>query len=225
MLLVVLISTVTTTLSLYIYIYIYFIFFFLRSLLISLSDLFSGHSFYIEENSSKKVVLILKKEKIKERKKEKALFPSNTKFICSCSSGNEELLNTLVRLHDSLLPSLQRGFRIILKAREDGMISDIAISLKMLSMRIVKFGWNLLEICHLSEEVFEDSFPIPPATKMFPANVEDPVIRADIIVQTFREINGVSLQFQENEHQETFLQNVEKVHNAMSKLESLQNTG
>lgn len=230
MLLVVLISRVTATLSFSI-----FCFLFLRSLLISLSDLFSGHRFYIEENSSKKVFFLINKRKcmqfwesctyLEERKKDFALFPSNTKFLCSCSSGNEELLNTLVRLHISLLPSLQRGFRIILKAREDGMISDIAISLKMLSMRMVKFGWNLLEICHLSEEVFEDSFPIPPATKMFPANVEDPVIRADIIVQTFREINGVSLQFQENEHQETFLQNVENVHNAMSRLASLQNTG
>ena len=105
------------------------------------------------------------------------------------------------------------------------MISKVAISLKMLSMRIVKFGWNLLDICYLSSEVFGDSFPFPPATKMFPANVEDSFIRADILVQTFREINGISLQFQENQNRETFLQNVEKVHNVMSKLESLQNTG
>ncbi len=161
----------------------------------------------------------------RERERDKALFPFDMKFLCSCSHGNEELLNVLAKLHDSLLPSLQRVFRIILKAGEVEIISKIAISLKMLSMRIVKFGWNLLDICYLSDEVFEDSFPVPPATKMFPVNVEDPVIRADILVQTFREINGVSLQFHEHENRETFLQNVEKVHNIMSRIESLQNAG
>ncbi|KAG6705424.1 hypothetical protein I3842_07G178400 [Carya illinoinensis] len=152
--------------------------------------------------------------------------PAAVYFSCpvELSSGNEELLKTLARLHDSLLPSLQRGLWIILQA-EDAMISDVAISLKMLSMRIVKFGWNLVEICHLSNEVFDDSFPVPPAPKMFPANVEDPIIRADILVQTFREINGVSQKFQENENRETFLQSVEKVHNVMSRLESLRDTG
>ena len=116
-------------------------------------------------------------------------------------------------------------FIVTNKADEIEKISKVAISLKMLSMRIVKFGWNLLDICYLSSEVFGDGFPFPPATKMFPANVEDSFIRADILVQTFREINGISLQFQENQNRETFLQNVEKVHNVMSKLESLQNTG
>lgn len=106
-----------------------------------------------------------------------------------CSYGNEELLTTLAQLHDSLLPSFQRGFRIIFTAGEDEMISKIAMSLKMLSMRIVKFGWRLLDICYLSDGVFEDSLPLPAATKMFPAKVEDPFIRADILVQTVREID------------------------------------
>ena len=105
------------------------------------------------------------------------------------------------------------------------MLANIAISLKMLSMRTVKFGWKLLDLCYLSDEVFLDGHTIPTATKMFPATIEDPFIRADILVQTFREINGVSLQGQENEKQDTFLQNVEKNCNMMSKLENLQNTG
>ncbi|KAJ0086787.1 hypothetical protein Patl1_08830 [Pistacia atlantica] len=110
------------------------------------------------------------------------------------SFGNEELLSTLARLHDSLLPSFQRGFRIIFTAGEDEMIANVAISLKMLSMRIVKLGWKLLDVCYLSSEVFEDGLSIPAVTKMFPAKVEDPFIRADIVVQTLREISGVSLQ-------------------------------
>lgn len=104
------------------------------------------------------------------------------------------------------------------------MKSDVAISLKMLSMRIVKFGWKLLDLCYLSDGVFEDGLPIPAATKMFPAKVEDPFIRADILVQTFREINGISIQFQ-GQNRDTFLKNVEKNYNLVSRLENLQNTG
>ncbi|XVE95023.1 hypothetical protein REPUB_Repub02eG0060300 [Reevesia pubescens] len=153
--------------------------------------------------------------------------PSAVFFSCpvEMSYGNEELITTLSRLHDNLLASLQRGFQSSTKPGEPGMIADIAISLKMLSMRMVKFGWKLLDICYLSDEVFLDEHPIPTATKMFPANIEDPFIRADILVQTFREINGVSLQVQENEKRDTFLQTIEKNCNIVSKLESLQNTG
>ncbi|XVF39816.1 hypothetical protein PTKIN_Ptkin01aG0062600 [Pterospermum kingtungense] len=148
-------------------------------------------------------------------------------FSCpvEMSYGNEEMLTTLSRLHDNLLPSLQRGFRSSNKSGEPGMLADIAISLKMLCMRIVKFGWKILHICFLSDEVFLDGHPIPTATKMFPATIEDPFIRADILVQTLREINGVSLQVQENEKCDTFLQAIEKNCNIMSKLENLQNTG
>ncbi|XP_059631143.1 uncharacterized protein LOC132274016 isoform X2 [Cornus florida] len=160
--------------------------------------------------------------------------PAAVYFSCpvELSNGNEELLSTLVRLHDFLLPSLQRGFRIILTMREDGpldtlvdMLSNIALSLKMLSMRIVKLGWKLLDFCYLSDEVFEGSFPLPSATKMFPANVEDPVIRADILVQTFREIGGGYSNVQEDQNRGTFLQNLEKDHQMMSRIDFLQNTG
>ncbi|XP_039027130.1 activating signal cointegrator 1 complex subunit 2 homolog [Hibiscus syriacus] len=148
-------------------------------------------------------------------------------FSCpvEMSYGNEELLTTLSHLHDHFLPSLQRGFLSSSKSGEFTKLTDIAISLKMLSLRIVKFGWKLLDICYLSDEVFLDGHPIPTATKMFPAMVKSPSIRADILVQTLREINRVPLQSQENEKQDTFLKNVEKNCNIMRKLENLQNTG
>lgn len=92
-------------------------------------------------------------------------------------------------------------------------------------MRLVKCGWQLLHFCYLSDEVFRDSIPLPAATKMFPANVEDPIIRADIVVQTFREINSVSLCFQEIHQKETFLQDVERNFNILSRIERLKHNG
>ncbi|XP_061354260.1 uncharacterized protein LOC133298889 isoform X2 [Gastrolobium bilobum] len=153
--------------------------------------------------------------------------PTAIFFSCpvEMSYGNEELLSLLARLHDSLLPSLQKGFHIIFGDKQDGTVSNILVSLKMLRMRLVKFGWQLLHLCYLSDEVFRDSIPLPAATKMFPANVEDPVIRADILVQTFREINSVSLQFQDFHQKETFLQDVERNFNILSRIERLKDNG
>ncbi|KAF8410214.1 hypothetical protein HHK36_002737 [Tetracentron sinense] len=164
-----------------------------------------------------------------------AFKPATIYFCCpvEMSYGNGEILSTLARLHDSLLPSLQRGLGHIFKAGADevqnsfgGMLSITATSFKMLSMRLVKFGWKLLDFCYLSNEAFESSLPHLSATKMFPAEVEDPVIRGDILVQTFREISGeVSNHVQENQHSRTFLQNVEKNYKILSRLEGLRDTG
>jgi activating signal cointegrator complex subunit 2 len=55
--------------------------------------------------------------------------------------------------------------------------------------------------------------------------VEDPVIRADILVQTFREINSVSLSFLEIYKKETFLQDVERNFNILSRIEELKHNG
>ncbi|KAE9458804.1 hypothetical protein C3L33_09313, partial [Rhododendron williamsianum] len=147
------------------------------------------------------------------------------------SFGNENLLNTLARLHDSLLPSLQKGFRIIFTKGDDGlqetssdMLSKVTLSLKMLSMRIVKFGWKLLDVCYLNHEVFEENFPLPALTEMFPAKVEDPVIRADILVQTFKELSGGYSHVQEGQSRGTFLQNIEKNHKIMERIEFLHST-
>lgn len=95
----------------------------------------------------------------------------------------------------------------------------------MLSMRIVTFGWKLLGACYLSDELFEDGHYMPTATKIFPAKVEDPVVRADIVIQTFRELNSFSLQEQGSQNIETFLQSVEKNYQVMSRLRSLQDGG
>ncbi|XP_054796786.1 uncharacterized protein LOC129302136 [Prosopis cineraria] len=148
-------------------------------------------------------------------------------FSCpvEISSGNEELLSFLARLHDSLLPSLLKGFHTIIVDEQDGRMSIIVVSLKMLQMRLVKFGWQLLHFCYLSDEVFRDNYPLPAATKMFPATVEDPVIRADILVQTLREINAVSLQLQENHQKETFIQHIAKSYNILKRVESLRDDG
>ncbi|PSS17300.1 Activating signal cointegrator 1 complex subunit like [Actinidia chinensis var. chinensis] len=159
--------------------------------------------------------------------------PAAVFFACpvEMSFGNEDLLSTLVRLHDSLLPSLHRGFRIIFNAGEDrlqgtcvDMLSKVTLSLKMLSTRIVNFGWKLLDVCYLSFEVFETYFPLPAVTKMFPANVEDPVIRGDILVQTFREISEGYSHVQDSQSRGTFFQNLEKNHKVMERIEFLQST-
>lgn len=150
-----------------------------------------------------------------------------------CSTGNEELLSTLARLHDTLLPSLQQGFRLIFTAGADGTQnsfgsthSDIALAFKMLSVRLVKFGWKLLDYCYLSSDLFEGNLPLLMATKMFPAKVEDPVIRGDILVQTFREIcSGLPSAHLGNQSGETFLQNVEKNYNILSRVDSLRSIG
>ncbi|KAJ0982117.1 hypothetical protein J5N97_010372 [Dioscorea zingiberensis] len=137
------------------------------------------------------------------------------------SSGNEELLSTLARLHDSLLPSLLRGLMVI-NARADG---DAILSLKMLSFRIVKFGWKLLEFCYLSNEIIEDDV-LKTSAKMFPAQVEDPVIRGDILVQTIKEINEEdSCHIQENHVTLSFLQNLEKNYSILSRISSLRTSG
>ncbi|WMV27328.1 hypothetical protein MTR67_020713 [Solanum verrucosum] len=155
-------------------------------------------------------------------------------FCCpvEMSHGNEEVLTTLARLHNSLLPSLRRGFHIILTSGEKSltessneMRSNVFVSLKMLSTRIVNFGWKLLYLCYLSDEAFVESSPLPATMKMFPTNVEDPAIRADILVQSVRDISGDYSQALEGHSKGTFLQIIEQNYNIMSRIELLRNTG
>ncbi|KAL6013100.1 hypothetical protein ACLOJK_003590 [Asimina triloba] len=144
-----------------------------------------------------------------------------------CHVGNEELINTLARLHDSLLPSLQQGLGLILNTKVDGsqnssgdMFADISVNFKMLLARIVKFGWKLLDLCYFSGELFEDSTPLPTATKMFPAKIDDPLIRGEILIQTFREIHEMSLH-PETQRRGTFLQSIERNYNILIQIDSL----
>lgn len=141
-----------------------------------------------------------------------------------CSHGNEELIIVLATLHDSLLPFLKQGLQIILAAGEttSPLLSDVSVSLKILSSRLVDLGWKLLDNCYLSEELFEDNLPFPATMKMFPFSVEDPVIRADILVQTFKEIAAVP---QGKNHRGTFLQNIERTYQIMHRIQSLKQSG
>lgn len=137
---------------------------------------------------------------------------------------------TLARLHDSLLPCLLKGFKIISSSKSDmasnssDMVTDTLISLRMLSGRIVNFGWKLLNYCYLSDTPIEDN--LQTTSKMLPAKVEDPVIRGDIIVHTLKEINEeISYNFSENHGNERFLQKLEKEFKILNHINNLQSNG
>ncbi|AAF24949.1 T22C5.20 [Arabidopsis thaliana] len=148
-------------------------------------------------------------------------------FILACpvetSYGSDELLRSLVRLHDSLLPSLHRGFQVLFKDEDHDSLSDISTSLNMLSTRIGSLCWKILDICYLSNDKFNHETSIPAVTKMFPSRVEDPMVRADILIQTFREISGLSEQSLESKNR--LLQKIEKNYRIIDRLRSLQNAG
>ncbi|KAF8084081.1 hypothetical protein N665_0734s0008 [Sinapis alba] len=139
------------------------------------------------------------------------------------SYGSDELLSSLVRLHDSLLPSLHRGFQVLFKDGDHDSLSDISTSLNMLSTRIGSLCWKILDICYLSNNLFDQESSIPSVTKMFPSKVEDPMVRADILIQTFREISGLSEQSLESKNR--LLQKIEKSYRIIDRLRSLQNAG
>ncbi|XP_068654586.1 uncharacterized protein [Aristolochia californica] len=145
------------------------------------------------------------------------------------SYGSEELLTALARIHDVLLPSLHQGLVHILNSRVNvtqnlfgGNLSEITLSL---SNRITKFGWKLVESCYLCYNLFESIIPLVSATKMFPANVEDPSIRGDILVQSFREIITVASSHLQNLNGRTFLQNLEKGYELLKRIDSLKTEG
>ncbi|XP_047334074.1 activating signal cointegrator 1 complex subunit 2 isoform X2 [Impatiens glandulifera] len=153
--------------------------------------------------------------------------PAAVIFSCpvELSYGNEDLLNTLTRLHDVLLPSLQKGFKV-LSSREDVQEKhDAVLSLKMLSKRMVDLAWKLLSTCYLSGEVFDGCYNLPAITKMYPANVEDPMVRSDILVQTFREIGEGYPNVEEGQRRGTLLQNIEKHFKITERIQELQSAG
>ncbi|KAF3546143.1 hypothetical protein DY000_02008761 [Brassica cretica] len=139
------------------------------------------------------------------------------------SYGSDELLSSLVRLHDSLLPSLHRGFQVLFKDGNHDSLSDILTSLTMLSTRIGSLCWRILDICYLSKDLSDHESSIPAVTKMFPSRVEDPMVRADILIQTFREISGLSDQSLESKNR--LLHKIEKSYRIIERLRSLQKAG
>ncbi|KAL9252024.1 Activating signal cointegrator 1 complex subunit 2-like protein [Drosera capensis] len=144
------------------------------------------------------------------------------------SGGNEELINILARLHDSLIPSLQQGLQIILAddvQKNMPLVADVSTSSKILSSRVVEFGWKLLYYCYLSDEVFRDELLLPAASKMFPANVEDPSIRGDILIQALKEIAEVPQTIHGSRTKLTYLQTIQKSKQITLRVESLHSSG
>ncbi|CAM0871672.1 unnamed protein product [Alopecurus aequalis] len=143
--------------------------------------------------------------------------------------GVEELLNTLARLHDSLLPSLLQGFQVMSSSQSNGenssdsIVTDIVLGIRMLSKRAVGFGWRLLEFCYLNDQLKEHD--IQASTKMFPAKVEDPMIRGDIIVQTLKDINGEATYSSQGNPGKTFLQALQKDFQLMRRIGDILNRG
>lgn len=153
---------------------------------------------------------------------------------CFISQGvsnedNRELLSALANIYDSLMPLLKNGFTLVmenaLKSASNNMELLVQPRLKTLDTRIVKFAWQLLHICYLSQTFGQDDYLFP-STKIFPAQVEDPVVRGDIIIQAIGEIaagisGGVDVPISSG----SFLSNLERKHKLMSKIEELSNDG
>ncbi|KAJ3673977.1 hypothetical protein LUZ60_005969 [Juncus effusus] len=104
------------------------------------------------------------------------------------SYGVDELLTTLARLHDSLLPTLIQGFNILSSSLSTG---DIQSSLKLLSKRLIKLGWILLDQCYLNDLLNESE--LREFAIMVPAKVEDPLIRGEILLQKLNELREFAI--------------------------------
>eukprot|EP01018_Ginkgo_biloba_P013508 Gb_29126 [translate_table: standard] len=151
------------------------------------------------------------------------------KYLHGLSEGNEELLPSLASLHVSLLPILHKGFTFLTKltadkgymSASDDMELMVQPRLKKLSARIVKFAWQLLYICYLSQTLAQDDCQYP-STKVFPAQVEDPVVRGDILVQVIGEIAvGSSSSADRPSSSGSFLWNLDRRHKLMNNLDEL----
>jgi activating signal cointegrator complex subunit 2 len=137
------------------------------------------------------------------------------------SYGVDELLNTLSRLHDSLLPSMLQSFKLISSSTSS---EDFLLSIKILSKRIVKFGWILLDYGYLNDLLPQDELHLTAA--MLPAKVDDPLIRGEILLQKLKEIHGeTSYVFHENLNNKTFLQSLQKDFNLLTRVNSLYSNG
>lgn len=109
------------------------------------------------------------------------------------------------------------------EASLDITLSDVALSIRMLSKRTVRFGWRLLHYCYLNDQLREHD--IQTSTKMFPAKVEDPMIRGDILVQTLKDINKEATYSSQVNHGNTFLQSLESEFQLMSQIGDIRNKG
>ncbi|KAE8788428.1 Activating signal cointegrator 1 complex subunit 2 [Hordeum vulgare] len=141
----------------------------------------------------------------------------------------EELLNTLASLYDLLLPSLLQGFQVMSSSQSNGetssesILNDIVLGIRMLSKRVVGFGWRLLEFCYLNDQLKEED--VQASTKMFPAKVEDPMIRGEIIVQILKDINREATYSSNGNPGKTFMQALQKEFQLMSRIGDIRNKG
>jgi activating signal cointegrator complex subunit 2 len=157
------------------------------------------------------------------------LYSNGACVLLGCSHGAEELLNTLSRLHGSLLPSLIQGFKVVSKSQSNGetspnnILSNVALGIKMLSKRTVRFGWRLLHYCYLNDQLSEHD--VQASGKMFPAKVEDPMIRGDILVHTLKDMNREASFSSQVKHGNSFLAALEQEFQLMSRIGSIRNKG
>uniref|UniRef100_A0A8R7U8M7 CUE domain-containing protein n=1 Tax=Triticum urartu TaxID=4572 RepID=A0A8R7U8M7_TRIUA len=157
--------------------------------------------------------------------------PAALSLCASFERGDrvEELLNTLASLYDLLLPSLLQGFQVMSSSQSNGetssesILNDIVLGIRMLSKRAVGFGWRLLEFCYLNDQLKEED--VQASTKMFPAKVEDPMIRGEIIVQILKDINREATYSSKGNPGKTFLQALQKEFQLMSRIGDIRNKG
>jgi activating signal cointegrator complex subunit 2 len=103
------------------------------------------------------------------------------------------------------------------------MFSDTVLGIRMLSKRTIRFGWKLLHYCYLNDQLKEHEAQT--STKMFPANVEDPMIRGDILVQTLKDINREAACSSQLNLGSTFLQSLESEYQLMGRIDDIRNKG
>lgn len=103
------------------------------------------------------------------------------------------------------------------------ILNNVALGIRMLSKRSVIFGWRLLHYCYLNDQLREHDAQA--STKMFPAKVEDPAIRGDILVQKLKDINREASFSSQVNHGNTFLGALEQEFQLMSHIGSIRNKG
>ncbi|KAM3230317.1 hypothetical protein ACQJBY_060860 [Aegilops geniculata] len=131
--------------------------------------------------------------------------------------------------HTQLQKDFSEGFQVMSSSQSNGetssesILNDIVLGIRMLSKRAVGFGWRLLEFCYLNDQLKEED--VQASTKMFPAKVEDPMIRGEIIVQILKDINREATYSSKGNPGKTFLQALQKEFQLMSRIGDIRNKG
>ncbi|GLJ15877.1 hypothetical protein SUGI_0262160 [Cryptomeria japonica] len=159
-----------------------------------------------------------------------AYAPAAPIFISSGVSkeGNQELLPMLAYMHDTLLPVVEKGLNLTtentIKDSSDNLELGLQPCLKILCARIVRFAWQLLYSCYLTQ-TFSDNNSYHSSSMIFPAQVEDPGIRGEITVQIIGEMVARSNSVDGLTASGTFLWNLDRRHKLMNKIDELCQNG